>query len=201
MAPEILARDVVYAGYVRVERLRLRLSDATEATREVVSYGDAVAVLPFDPLAQTAMLVRLLRAPAFERTGALALEEACAGMIDGAAEDPVQTVRREALEELGLRLGTLERVGCLWPSPGVCAERVTLFLATYGPEDRVAAGGGLVAEGENITVLERPLDDLAADADRGAIVDLKLLALVQTLRLRRPELFRPAAEDTSARIG
>ena len=36
---------------------------------------------------------------------------------------------------------------------------------------------------------ELPLADLAAMADAGTLTELKLFALVQTLRLRRPELF------------
>jgi hypothetical protein len=34
-----------------------------------------------------------------------------------------------------------------------------------------------------------PLAELAAMADKGEIQDLKVFALLQTLRLRRPELF------------
>jgi hypothetical protein len=38
-------------------------------------------------------------------------------------------------------------------------------------------------------VLELPLAQLAAMADAGTLTELKLLLLVQTLRLRRPDLF------------
>jgi hypothetical protein len=47
----------------------------------------------------------------------------------------------------------------------------------------------LAQEHENITVEEIPLKDLAERADSGRLVDMKTFALVQTLRLRRPELF------------
>jgi nudix-type nucleoside diphosphatase (YffH/AdpP family) len=187
MTPEILERETVYAGYLKVERLVLRLADGARAMREVESHGEAVAVLPYDPVNRTALLVRLFRAPAFVVAGETALEEACAGMIEG--EDPAETVRREALEELGLRLGAVEPVGRVWSSPGVSAERVSLFLAPFTPADRIAAGGGVADENEGITVVERPLADLAADADAGRIADLKLLTLTFALRLRRPELF------------
>jgi nudix-type nucleoside diphosphatase (YffH/AdpP family) len=160
--------------------------------REVESHGDAIAVLPYDPERRTAMVVRLFRAPAFDRFGEEALEEACAGMIDtldGEVADEPGTVRREAMEELGLRLGELEFVARVWSSPGVSAERVALYLAPYRPRDRVGPGGGLAEEHEAITVIERPLVQLAEQADAGLIVDLKLLALVLALRARRPQLF------------
>jgi hypothetical protein len=73
--------------------------------------------------------------------------------------------------------------------PGISTELMHLYLAPYGPGDRTGAGGGVAGEHENITIVEMKLFDLAAMADRGELVDLKTLALVQTLRLRRPDLF------------
>ena len=186
MHPEILERQVARAGYVRVERLRIRLASGEEVWREVERHGDSVAVLPYDGERGVALVARQFRAPVFDMTGGTILEEACAGMID--AGDEEATARREALEELGVRLQTLERVACVWPGPGVGAERQTLFLAPYGMADRIAAGGGLAIENEGIEVVERPLEELAADADAGRIADGKLLTLVMALRLRHPSL-------------
>ena len=188
MRPEILDRDTTHIGYMTVERLRVRLADGAEVIREVENHGDAVAVLPYDPDRRTALIVKLFRVPAFDRFGEEALEEACAGMIEPPA-DEAETVRREALEELGLRLGALEFVARAWSSPGVSAERVALYLAPYAPADRIAPGGGLVEEHEAITVIERPLARLSADVDAGCVADLKLLALVLALRARHPALF------------
>ena len=72
---------------------------------------------------------------------------------------------------------------------GLSTEKIHLFLAAFRAADRVTAGGGLAEEHEDITVLEVPLADLAAQADAGTLLDMKTLVLVQTLRLRRPELF------------
>jgi nudix-type nucleoside diphosphatase (YffH/AdpP family) len=196
MPPEIVERSTTHTGYVTVQRLRVRLADGAEVIREVESHGDAIAVLPYDPARRTALIVSLFRAPAFDRLGVEALEEACAGMIgppdtgqdDRVADEP-GAVRREAMEELGVRLKDLEFVGRVWSSPGISAERVGLYLAPYHSRDRIGQGGGLPEEHEGITVIERPLARLAEEADAGLIVDLKLLALVLALRSRRPELF------------
>jgi nudix-type nucleoside diphosphatase (YffH/AdpP family) len=189
MPPQILRREIVYIGYVTVERVLIRVPGGDEVWREVESHGHAVAVLPYDSARRIAYTVRLYRIPVLVSGGDDPLEEACAGMIDAADDGPESAARREALEELGLRLGDLESVGCVWTSPGVVAERCNLFLAPVAAADRIAQGGGAPGEHEDIEVLERPLADLARVADAGAIADAKLLMLIQSLRLRHPALF------------
>jgi nudix-type nucleoside diphosphatase (YffH/AdpP family) len=185
--PEIIGRRVVYSGYLTVATLLLRLRDGAIVSRDVESHGDAAAVLPYDPVRRRGLVSRLFRAPVFDATGTAQLEEACAGMIG--LEDAAAAARREAGEELGISLRRLEFVACIWTSPGVSSERQSLFLAPYSASDRIGSGGGLAAEHENITVVERPLDSLAADARLGDIADGKLLTLILALQLKRPELF------------
>ena len=97
--------------------------------------------------------------------------------------------RREAIEETGFQLHALEHVGRAWAMPGVSTEQMDLFLGEYSEADRVGAGGGLDHEHENIEVIELPLARLAAMGDSGALQDMKTLLLLQTLRLRQPQLF------------
>ena len=187
MKPEILERQIAYAGYLTVERLRMRLTDGAEVSREVERHGDAAAVLPYDVERRSALVVRLFRAPVLVASGEEMSEEACAGMIEN--EDADTTARREAYEELGVDLPSLEFVARVWSSPGVSTERQSLFLAPYRSADRISDGGGVEGEHEGITVVERLLAELAADVDQERISDGKLLTLVLALRLRRPDLF------------
>jgi nudix-type nucleoside diphosphatase (YffH/AdpP family) len=187
MQPKLLAREIVYSGYLSIERLNVQLADGAKVWREVERHGDAAVVLPYDARWRCALVVRLFRAPVFDACGAAAVEEACAGMIeDGDAE---ATARREAMEELGVKLGFLEPVAQVWSSPGVSTERQSLFLAPYGLTDRKGSGGGVPSEHEGITVIERPLDELAADVSQRRTTDAKLVTLVLALQLRRPGLF------------
>jgi len=52
-------------------------------------------------------------------------------------------------------------------------------VAGYGPADRVAAGGGLAEEGEDIEVLEVSFDHALAMIADGRIVDAKTVILLQ----------------------
>jgi hypothetical protein len=56
-------------------------------------------------------------------------------------------------------------------------------------DDRIGSGGGRADEFEDITVREIALSELAQLVDKGLLMDTKSFLLVQTLRLRRPDLF------------
>jgi nudix-type nucleoside diphosphatase (YffH/AdpP family) len=187
--PRIAHRETVYDGWGRMLKLQIRLRDGSTLTREVEDHGQATGVLAYDPERRVALLVRQLRAAVLMTTGEPEVLEAIAGLLD--EDDPEAGARREADEEAGLRLGPLERVVCAHSMPGISSERIHLFLASYTAADRTGQGGGLTTEGENITVAEVPLAELARMADEGRLPDMKTMLLVQTLRLRRPDLFAP----------
>jgi nudix-type nucleoside diphosphatase (YffH/AdpP family) len=185
---EILSEQPISQGYIKLLKLRVRLPDGAEVDREVESHGDAACVLPYDPERRVALVVSSPRLPILKATGQdHRLLEAPAGMLEGM--QPEATVRKEAMEEAGLKLGQVEKVAWTWSSPGVSTERVSLFLAPYGPADRVAEGGGAEGEHENITIREVPLAELWGLAQGADAVDLKTFALLQALKLKRPELF------------
>jgi nudix-type nucleoside diphosphatase (YffH/AdpP family) len=155
--------------------------------RGVKDHGAAVAVLAFDPQRKTVILVRQLRAAQFLTSRQEYTLEVIAGIVDDS--DSAASARREALEEAGLHLRSLERIGAVWTMPGVSTERMTLYLAVYQPSDRITQGGGVVTEDEDITLVEIELGALAVLMESGEFVDMKTLALTQALKLRRPELF------------
>ena len=155
---------------------------------EVNDHGDGVVVLPFNSARRTGVLVRQFRLPAYLNGHKERLWEACAGLLDE-GEDPADGARREALEETGYNITDLEHVGAVFSSPGTLTERMHLFLARYEPDGRPEDGGGVDHEGEDIEVVELPLDALARMVADGTIVDAKTLVIAQKLRTRRPELF------------
>jgi nudix-type nucleoside diphosphatase (YffH/AdpP family) len=186
MSPKILQETVLHAGWGRFKIVKVRLTSGQEVDREVEDHGSAVCVLPYDPERKVATFVRQFRPAIFSAGGPTELLEAPAGILEDAPED---CARREALEETGIRLHELEPVVSGWTSPGVSTECMHCYLATYGAADRIGEGGGLAEEHEDIEVVELPLRDVAAMAAAGEITDMKTLAVVLALQLRRPELF------------
>src|ERR1700730_12988421 len=167
MSIEITNIETLYSGWARYLLATARLDDGTSIRREVEAHGSAACVLPYDPMRGTAILVRQFRMPVFLTTGEPETLEAIAGILE--EPDPVDCARREALEEAGVRIGKLEPVTAAWTMPGISTERLYLYLATYGPADRIARGGGLEAEAENTTAIEMRLVELAGLADAGAL--------------------------------
>ena len=188
--PDVVVRDVevVSDGWhvLRRTTLDVRRRDGRwdRQQRETYDRGNGAAVLPHDPERDTVLLTRQFRWPAYVNghpDGMLV--EAAAGLLD--EDDPETAVRREAAEELGIRLGTVTKVFDAFMSPGSVTERVHGYVGAYTPADLVEAGGGLEDEGEDIEVLELPLDEALAMVADGRVADGKTIMLLQWVALQR----------------
>jgi nudix-type nucleoside diphosphatase (YffH/AdpP family) len=187
MPPELIDEKLIHDGWGKFLIASFRLGDGALIRREIEDHGDAVGVLPYDPVNRTAILVRQFRAPVFYSAGLAQTLEVIAGGLQ--SEDARACVQREAIEEAGLRLHDLEHVVSAFAMPGVSTMRIELYLATYSQQDRIGKGGGVAEEREDITVVEIGLSELARVIDEGKCVDLTTAFLTQTLRCRRPDLF------------
>jgi len=149
--------------------------------RESYDIGDAAAVLPVDRARDRVILIQQFRWPVFEWGYKQLLVEVIAGKLDGDA--PQDCIVKEAMEEAGLTIANPRLVTHCFTSPGAVKERVSLFLADYDSTSARAEGGGHESEGEDISVLEMPLDDAMAMVARGEIVDMKTILLLQAAAL------------------
>jgi GDP-mannose pyrophosphatase NudK len=153
-----------------------------ELKREVSDHGHGAAILAVDPKRQTCLLVRQWRVGvAFNGEDGF-LIEVCAGLLDG--DHPSECVRREAFEELGTHVSDIRHICDSYASPGAVSEKLSLFIGTYSEKDRVNAGGGLVEEGEDIEVLEMPIDQAYGMIATGEITDAKTIILLQHVKLQ-----------------
>jgi len=149
--------------------------------RESYDIGDAAAVLPIDRARDRVLLIKQFRWPVFEWGYKQLLVEVVAGKLDG--DIPPDCIKKEALEEAGIAISGPKLVSHCFVSPGAVKERVSLFLAEYDSAAPRAKGGGHEDEGEDIEVLEMPLDDALKMVERGEIVDMKTILLLQAAKL------------------
>ena len=149
---------------------RRRDGDLQQREREVYDNGDSAVILPHDPRRNTVLLAR----DGTERT-----LEACAGKLDGELAEP--RIIKEVEEELGYRITKVQRLFDLYASPAAIMERITFFTCSYSPTDKVAEGGGLKEEGEDIEVVEVTLKEAASMVTTREIVDAKTVILIQYL--------------------
>ena len=187
MSVKIVNTETKYNGWARFLVVDVRLPDGKLVRREIEDHGPAVAVLAYDPEQKTAILVQQFRAPVFLRSQQEQTIEVIAGIQEEA--DTIATARREALEEAGLELRSLEYVATAWTMPGISTEQMTLYLATYRRSDGFKQHGGIAGEHETISVIELELAKLDKLMASGQITDMKTLVLLQALKLRHAELF------------
>jgi nudix-type nucleoside diphosphatase (YffH/AdpP family) len=149
--------------------------------RETYDRGNGATLLPYNLAQRTVLLTRQFRYPAFVNGHDDLLIEAAAGLLDNAA--PEERIRAEVEEELGYRLGAVQKILEAFMSPGSVTERLHFFIAEYDHSMRVGDGGGLAHEGEDIEVLELRIDEALAMVADGRIIDAKTVMLLYHAQL------------------
>ncbi|GGP78166.1 ADP-ribose diphosphatase [Shewanella ulleungensis] len=152
---ELIAKKVLYKGFFQLDEYTFKHKLfkggwSGEVTREVFERGNAVVVLPYDPIRDEVVLIEQIRLPALATTKSIWLLELVAGMIEP-GESPEQVATRELAEEAGLTLQSLTPINSYLVSPGGTTERFYLF---WGHVDATKASGvhGLDHEDEDIRV-------------------------------------------------
>jgi GDP-mannose pyrophosphatase NudK len=162
----------------------LRQKDGRWSTqsREAYDRGNGATILLYNLAKKTVILTRQFRMPTYlngNTTGMLI--EACAGLLD--QDDAEACIRRETEEETGYRIQNVQKVFEAYMSPGSVTEMLYFFVAEYGEELRVHAGGGVAEEEENIEVLELPFAHALHLIKTGEIRDAKTILLLQYAQL------------------
>jgi len=145
--------------------------------RETYDRGNGATLLPYNLAQRSVVLVRQFRYPAYVNGHDDLLIEAAAGLLDN--QSPENRIRAEVEEESGYRLGHVRKVFEAFMSPGAVTEKLHFFVAEYEPHMRIGSGGGIASEGEDIEVLELPIDQALAMIGDGRIADAKTIMLLQ----------------------
>ena len=151
----VLECQTAWSGHFAVSRLTLQHRRfaggwSEPLVREIFERGDAVGVLPYDPVSDSLVMIEQFRPGAMRGDDSPWMLELIAGVVE-AGESDADVVHREAREEAGCELSELVPVATVLPSAGACTEQVRLFC---GRVSSAAIGGihGLQEEGEDILV-------------------------------------------------
>jgi ADP-ribose pyrophosphatase len=194
-AIDVVEREQPYVGFFALQDWRLRFptfggAQSAEVSRTAFLSGDAVTVLPYDPVRDRVMLVEQFRFGALVRGDRQPWSlEPIAGRIDG-DEDPELTARREAQEEAGLTLGRLIPVGRYYTSPGASTEYLWSYIGLADLPDDAAGTGGVAEEHEDIRTLLMDFPGLMELLDTGEAENGPLLISALALARHRDTLRR-----------
>jgi ADP-ribose pyrophosphatase len=112
--------------------------------------GDAVTVLPYDPVRDRVMVIEQFRFGPYLRSDPNPWTlEPIAGRIDP-GESPEEAARREAVEEGNLTIKDLHLVARYYPTPGAVSEYLYSYIALADLPDEAAGLGGKPDEHEDI---------------------------------------------------
>jgi nudix-type nucleoside diphosphatase (YffH/AdpP family) len=150
-------------------------------SREIYDRGNGATMLLHNRQTGNVMLTRQFRMPVFVNGHDGMLIEAPAGLLDDAS--PEARIRHEVEEETGFRVRDVRKVFEAYMSPGSVTEKLYFFIGEYDSSMRVSDGGGLKDEGEDLEVMEMPLQTALRLINEGRIVDGKTIMLLQHVAL------------------
>ena len=182
-----------YANFFAIDEydLRFRRFDgemSPQINRAVFVSGDAVTVLPYDPVRDRVLLIEQFRAGPMGRGDPQPwLLEAIAGRVDP-DETPEQAARREAVEEAGLTLGALEPVAGYYPTPGAKSEYLYSYVALCDLPDGIEGVFGVASEAEDIRGHLVGFDAFMDLVTRGEVNNAPLLITALWLQRERARL-------------
>jgi ADP-ribose pyrophosphatase len=195
VAGDVQVRDSrqPYANFFAVEEVDLsfRRFDGTLSpvvNRAAFISGDAVTLLPYDPVRDRVLLIEQFRAGPYLRGDSNPWSlEAIAGRIDP-GETPEEAGRREAMEEAGLTPGAMLPVANYYPTPGAKIEYLYTYVALCDLPDGIEGVFGVEGEAEDIRGHLIPFDRLMALVASGEVGNAPLILTALWLQRERPRL-------------
>jgi len=152
-------------------------------SREAYDRGNGATILLYNTEHKTVILTRQFRLPSFINGNPSGmLIEACAGLLD--KDNAEDCIKRETEEETGYKISDVRKIFEAYMSPGSVTEILYFFVAEYSKDMKVAEGGGIEHEQEDIDVLEITLDAAMQMIRDGEIKDGKTIMLLQYAKLQ-----------------
>lgn len=187
----VVNRKTLFKGFFKLSVLNIRHQlfaggESPLLRRELLDKGDAVAVLPYDPVRDELLLIEQFRIGALDDTSSPWLIEIIAGYQEP-NEEPESVAVREAMEEADCHITQLEFIHRYYSTPGGSSEQIHLY---FGFTDTSSLGGihGLEEEGEDIKVRVISSKTAFEWLDEGKINSAMPTIALQWFRLHREDI-------------
>jgi ADP-ribose pyrophosphatase len=149
-----------------IEKRSIRLPNGIDKEKVIVHPSNAVAILPLN--GERCKLLKQYRYAIDQY-----IFEAPAGTMEP-GEDPLETARRELIEETGFTAQSIVSKGFIYTTPGYTDEKIFLFEARdLSPSQEYGKD-----EDEVIEVVDIAIIDLLGMIRNGTIVDAKTICLI-----------------------
>lgn len=134
---------------------------------EVVRHPGASAVVPLKEDGKVVLIYQYRHA-----AGGFIYEVPAGKLSPG--EAPESCAEREVEEEVGYKVGTLEKLTTIFTAPGFCDEQIHLFLGT-----ELVFSGQQLGEDEVLQVIEMPLEEAMNRIEDQTIRDAKSIVALE----------------------
>lgn len=180
--------EILSANWAKLSKVTLDYTrddgQVEEQKREVYDRGNGAAILLYNKIKKTIVLIKQFRLPTYlNQNESGFLIEVCAGVLE--REHPEETIIRETEEETGYHVSDIKKVFQAYMSPGALTEIIHFYVAEYEDDMKKSAGGGLASEHENIEVIELPFETAYDMIASGEIVDAKTIMLLQYAKINQ----------------
>ncbi len=153
-------------------------------SRESYDRGNGATILLYNTHKKTVILIKQFRMPSYVNgNNSGVMIETCAGLLDG--DSPEVCVKKEALEETGIKIDKVQKVFEAYMSPGAVTEIIHFFIGAYNDKMKIALGGGIDDEHEDIEILEIHYEHALRMISKGEIKDAKTIMLLQYMALNK----------------
>ena len=184
-------RERCHDGFFQMDRLELEHElyqggMGQPIVRELMTRDPVVAVLPYDPVSDSVVLIEQFRVGALGQVDTPWLVEVVAGIVES-GESPETVAVRELKEEAGCDARDLIPICRYLSSPGGLSEHVSLYCALVDASD--AAGiYGLPEEGEDIRAFVLSREAALERVLQGAVSSAPPIIALQWLQMNHGHL-------------
>lgn len=155
----ILKEDIVLDDFFQIHKATIAhdsYNDKSEikAIRLALDRGNSAAVLIYEKDTDQFLFTEQFRYPSSRRDVPFILELVAGAVDEG--EEPIESAKREVLEEIGYKVEEMKLIHTYFPSPGMSAEVVYIFYTEVTTAQQILEGGGSKGEKEDIKLVKLP---------------------------------------------